>query len=183
MLIGAALWFFVLKSGIHATLAGVLLAATIPLRTGEGAKRPLVALEHGLHPWINFIVLPIFGFANAGVSLAAVDAATFAHPVMLGVAGGLLLGKLFGVLGFSLAAIRLKLAHRPAGVTAAQLLGTALLCGIGFTMSLFITLLAFPDHPDLQMMAKIGVLIGSCLAGMLGYLVLRLIGRAVPPTH
>jgi NhaA family Na+:H+ antiporter len=176
--LGALLWFLVLRSGIHATLAGVALALTIPLRLSKGAPddatSPLHRLEHGLHPYVAFLIVPIFGFANAGVSFAGVGAATLLQPVPLGIALGLFLGKQLGVFGFAWAAIRAGLADLPANATWAQLYGVALLCGIGFTMSLFIGLLAFPNSALLQDETKIGVLAGSLLSGLVGWLLLRL---------
>lgn len=179
LLLGAVLWVLVLKSGIHATIAGVVLAMTIPLRARPGGTddlhaSPLHRLEHGLHGVVAFFIVPLFGFANAGVSFAGVSAATLIEPLTLGVAGGLLIGKLVGVYGFSALAIRAGIAERPAHATRAQMLGVALLCGVGFTMSLFISLLAFADSPLLQDEAKLGILGGSLAAGLLGYLVLRM---------
>ena len=177
LVIGVLLWIFVLRSGIHATLAGVALALTIPLTADPGAPRseasPLHRLEHGLHPWIAFAVIPIFGLANAGVSFAStsLDAALGALPV--GIALGLFLGKLVGVYGVSILVIRLGLAGLPAGASRLHFFGVALLCGIGFTMSLFIGALAFPDRPDLTDSTKIGVLAGSVLSALAGWLVLR----------
>lgn len=173
LLLGAVLWFLVLHSGIHATLAGVALALFIPLSpTGSGGHSPLHTLEHALQPWVTFLVVPIFGFANAGVSFAGLSLGSLADPVPLGVGLGLFLGKQLGVLGFSALAIRLKWAEKPEGVGWRQLYGVALLCGIGFTMSLFIGLLAFPGSELLQNETKLGVFVGSILSGVLGALVL-----------
>lgn len=178
LLLGAVLWLLVLRSGVHATLAGVMLALTIPMsrtpaRPDADHDSPLHRLEHALHLPVGFFILPIFGLANAAVPILGLPAATFAAPVTLGVAAGLMLGKVIGVFGFSMLAIRLGLADMPAYASRWQLFGVALLCGIGFTMSIFITLLAFPGDPLLQAEAKIGVLAGSFIAGLLGYLVLR----------
>lgn len=186
LLVGALLWFFVLRSGVHATIAGVVMALAIPLRTSPGepddeANSPLHRLEHMLHRPVSFVILPIFGFANAGIPVLGLPAATLSAPVTLGVALGLFAGKAIGVFSFSMLAIRLKLASMPAHARPIQLFGLALLCGIGFTMSFFITPLAYPDDPMLQTQAKIGVLMGSLLAGMLGYLVLRLVPRRISP--
>ena len=176
LLLGIVLWVFMLKSGVHATVAGVLLALTIPIRMTAGqpddSTSPLHKLEHGLHPWSAFVVLPIFGFANAGVSLDGISGAIFREPVTLGVALGLFLGKQLGVFGFVLAAVKLRFAQRPAGATWPQIYGVGLLCGIGFTMSLFIGLLAFTDSPDLENQTKIGVLTGSLVSMAIGALVL-----------
>ena len=168
---GAVLWFFVLKSGIHATVAGVLLAFTIPLRLSIGKPddptSPLHKLEHALHPWSSFLVLPVFGFANAGVSLSSVTWKMLLDPVTLGTALGLFIGKQIGVFGFVVVAVRMGLAQLPSRATWMQVYGIALLCGVGFTMSLFIGLLAFADDPQREAATKIGVLTGSlvCMAG------------------
>ena len=175
LVLGAVLWVFVLKSGIHATLAGVALAAAIPLRSRgavEHAHSPLHRLEHALTPWIAFLIVPIFGFANAGVSLSGMTPSAMLDPVPLGVAAGLFFGKQIGVFGFAWIAIRLRLASLPAHATWLQLYGVAALCGIGFTMSLFIGLLAFAD-PHLQDEAKMGVLAGSLLSALVGWLIIR----------
>ena len=175
LVLGAVLWVFVLKSGIHATLAGVALAAAIPLRSRgavEHAHSPLHRLEHALTPWIAFLIVPIFGFANAGVSLSGMTPSAMLDPVPLGVAAGLFFGKQIGVFGFAWIAIRLQLASLPAHATWLQLYGVAALCGIGFTMSLFIGLLAFAD-PHLQDEAKMGVLAGSLLSALVGWLIIR----------
>ncbi|MCO6415688.1 Na+/H+ antiporter NhaA [Siccirubricoccus sp. KC 17139] len=178
LLLGLVLWVFVLRSGIHATLAGVVLAFTIPLQSVPGhadEKRtsPLHRLEHALHLPVGFLVVPVFGLANAGVPFLGLSAEALTAPVTLGVGLGLLVGKVVGVLGFSLLAIRLGLADMPAYAGRLQMAGIAMLCGIGFTMSLFITLLAFPGDPLLQAEAKIGILAGSFLSGLLGYALLR----------
>lgn len=178
LLLGAALWYFTLKSGVHATLAGVALALTIPLKPSparpDDIASPLHRLEHGLHPYVAFLVIPIFGFANAGVSFSVLGLSTLAAPVPLGIMLGLFLGKQIGVFGFGWLAIRAGLADLPARASWGQFYGIALLCGIGFTMSLFIGLLAFPGSEALQDQTKIGVLAGSLLAGLCGWLVLRL---------
>jgi NhaA family Na+:H+ antiporter len=176
LILGVALWYFVLQSGVHATLAGVALALTIPLRPSPAAPEskdsPLHVLEHGLSPWVAFLIVPIFGFANAGVSLAGFTPAALLDPVPLGVAAGLFLGKQLGVFGFAWAAIRLGLADLPAHATWRQFYGVAVLCGIGFTMSLFIGLLAFTDV-HLQDETKIGVLLGSVLSAVFGWALIR----------
>lgn len=186
LLLGAVLWLLVLRSGVHATIAGVLLALTIPLRALPGrpddlAGSPLHRLEHALHRWVAFAIVPIFGFANAGVSLAGFGPAALADGVTAGVALGLFAGKLVGVFGAAVLAIRLGLADLPMGAGWGQLLGTSLLCGIGFTMSLFIGLLAFPDDVALQDRVKIGILAGSFLSGCAGALVLGFARRVSPP--
>jgi len=179
--LGAVLWFFVLKSGIHATLAGVALALTIPLQAHPKETRaedaPLHRLEHALHGWVAFAVIPIFGFANAGVSLSGLTPDALLSPLPLGIALGLFLGKQIGVYAFAWAAMHFGYADVPAGATRAQCYGVALLCGIGFTMSLFIGALAFPGQPELGDATKIGVLMGSVLSALAGWLVLRLAPR------
>lgn len=177
LLLGAALWFFVLQSGVHATLAGVVLALTIPLRPSpkrpDDMESPLHQLEHGLQPWVTFLILPIFGFANAGVSFAGMSVAQLADPVPLGIAAGLVLGKQAGVFAAAALVIRAGWAELPMYATWRQLYGVSLLCGIGFTMSLFIGLLAFPGSPLLQDEVKLGVLLGSLISAVLGGAVLR----------
>ena len=184
LVIGAVLWVLVLKSGVHATLAGVALALTIPIGHPGGeagdAESPLHRLEHGLHPWVAFLVVPVFGFANAGVSLLAMSWGSLLAPVPLGVAVGLFLGKQIGVFGVTWLAIRLGLGERPAHASFAQIYGVALLAGIGFTMSLFIGLLAFEESEALQAAVKVGVLAGSLLSALCGTLVLILAARRAP---
>src|SRR3954447_657866 len=174
--LGVLLWVFVLKSGVHATLAGVALALTIPLRPSPGRPddpaSPLHILEHALHPWVAYLIVPVFGFANAGVSLSGMSWAALLAPVPLGIAAGLFIGKQIGVFLTTLAAVKLKWADCPEDASWAQVYGVSLLCGIGFTMSLFIGLLAFPISPELQDAVKIGVLSGSVLSAMAGTLVL-----------
>ncbi len=172
---GLVLWFFVLQSGVHATLAGIALAVAIPFKSGT--RSPLLRLEHAIQPWVAFLILPVFAFANAGVSLAELTFSSLAEPITLGIAAGLFLGKQIGVLGSVWLAEKTGLAARPEGVRWAQIYGVALLCGIGFTMSLFIGLLAFSTSDTLQDATKIGVLIGSVVSAILGYLVLRWASR------
>ncbi|GAA3264344.1 hypothetical protein GCM10020258_30670 [Sphingomonas yabuuchiae] len=185
LLVGLVLWVFMIRSGIHATIAGVLLAFTIPMtRTparpdceDDTRDSPLHRLEHALHKPVGFLIVPIFGLANAGVPVLGLPVSAFAAPVTLGVGLGLLLGKVVGVFGMTMLAVRIGVADAPAHATTTQILGTALLCGIGFTMSIFITLLAFPGDPLLQAEAKLGVLAGSLVAGLLGYGLLRRAAR------
>ena len=175
LITGAALWWAILESGVHATLAGVILALTIPIhgKTRGTEQGPLHALEHALHVPVAFIVVPIFGFANAGVSFAGVTSDVLLEAVPLGVAAGLFAGKLLGVFGSAAIMVFTRLARLPDGVSWLQMLGVSMLCGIGFTMSLFIGMLAF-DDPQLQDRVKLGVIMGSVLAGVGGYLLLRL---------
>ncbi|WP_404287823.1 Na+/H+ antiporter NhaA [Microvirga sp. RSM25] len=184
LVVGAVLWFFVLKSGIHATLAGVALALTIPLQARPKKTRAedssLHRLEHALQPWVAYAIIPIFGFANAGVPLSGLSFDSLSSPLPLGIALGLFVGKQLGVFVFSELAIRLNFADMPAGASRAQCYGVALLCGIGFTMSLFIGALAFPGQEDLMNATKIGVLMGSALSALAGYLVLSLAPREQP---
>jgi len=185
LIVGAVLWYLVLRSGVHATIAGVLLALAIPLRVrrasaDEPSHSPLHRLEHGLHGWVTFLIIPIFGFANAGVSFSGLTTDILTDHLTLGVALGLLAGKLIGVFGSATLAIRFGLADMPAGASGRQLLGVSFLCGIGFTMSLFIGLLAFADNPILQEEVKIGIIGGSLLAGVIGWSVLRFSG---PPAR
>jgi len=174
--LGAVLWVFVLKSGVHATLAGVALALMIPLRRSPGRPddpaSPLHILEHALHPWVAFLIVPVFGFANAGVSVSDISWATLLEPVPLGIAAGLFVGKQVGVFLTTWAAIKLDWADCPEDASLAQVYGVSLLCGIGFTMSLFVGLLAFPASPELQDGVKIGVLSGSVMSALVGALVL-----------
>jgi len=176
-LLSAVLWLLVLQSGVHATLAGVILALTIPLKGSmtevDKTMSPLYKTEHALAPWVTFLILPIFGFANAGVSFAGMTISALADPIPLGIASGLFIGKQFGIFLASAAVIKLGLARLPTGAGWLQLYGLSMLCGIGFTMSLFIGLLAFPDAVDLQSEVKLGVLAGSVLSAVAGALLLR----------
>lgn len=172
IVVGVFMWVFVLKSGVHATLAGVAIALTIPLRSRNGqARSPLVELEHALHPWVAFLIMPAFAFANAGVPLSGLSFTDLMEPVPLGIAAGLFVGKQLGVFAFAWAGVRIGLARLPQGVTWAQLYGAGLLAGIGFTMSLFIGTLAFAD-PQQATAVRLGVLIGSTLSAVSGYLML-----------
>ncbi|NPU63636.1 Na+/H+ antiporter NhaA [Bradyrhizobium sp. 83012] len=175
LVLGAALWVFTLKSGVHATLAGVALAWTIPASPRKHA--PLLTLEHAIQPWVAFAILPIFAFANAGVSLAGMSWDVLKQPVTLGIIAGLFVGKQSGILAATWLAIRLRLARLPEGADWRQVYGIAVLCGIGFTMSLFIGLLAFPGAEALQNEVKVGVLLGSLLSGLFGMALLSWPGR------
>ena len=172
VLVGLVIWVFVYKSGIHATLAGVITALAIPLDDGRGGS-PLERAEHALHPWVAFAVLPMFAFANAGVSLQGVTPGVLLQSVPLGIAAGLVLGKAVGVFGASWLLIKFAGARLPAGAGWASFFGVCVLCGVGFTMSLFIGGLAFEGQSAAyETQVKIGVLGGSLLAGVLGSLML-----------
>ncbi|MDF7775710.1 Na+/H+ antiporter NhaA [Sphingomonas sp. AOB5] len=178
LVLAAMLWYAVLLSGVHATVAGVLAAIMIPLKPTPGApdsgESPLHRLEHALSPIVAFAIVPIFGFANAGVSLEGVALADVLAPLPLGIAAGLFVGKQLGIFGAILLCVRLGFSTRLRGATWLQIYGVSLLCGIGFTMSLFIGALAFPANAELIEEAKIGVLLGSILSAVTGYVVLRL---------
>ena len=167
------LWFCVLNSGIHATIAGVVAALTVPMRRRDGHSL-LETMEHALVGWNAHVIVPLFGFANAGVALAGLGLAAFVDPLPLAIGAGLVIGKQVGIFGSIVVADRLGFARRPEGASWAQIWGMAVLCGIGFTMSLFIGALAFPRSPELVEEAKLGVLVGSLVSAVLGYLVLRL---------
>ncbi len=185
-LVGIPLWAAMLKSGVHATLSGVVLAMFIPLGDSASASEPqeslLHRLEHALHPWVAFGVLPIFAFANAGVSIGAFTLSDLLHPVPLGIMLGLFLGKQLGVFFVSFLAVKFRLAALPEGVNWKQLYGVALLCGIGFTMSLFIASLAFEQGGGPYLgLERLGILLGSFLSGVSGYIVLHLFLRKIHP--
>jgi NhaA family Na+:H+ antiporter len=182
LLVGFVLWLAVLNSGIHATVAGVVLAMAIPLGVPDRvADTPeerrdslMLKLTHALHPWVAFGIVPLFGLANAGVDLSGLTLAVLLAPIPLGIAGGLFVGKQLGVFGAAWLAVQLRIADLPAGATWPQIYGVAALCGIGFTMSLFIGLLAFPNDAALTNDVRLGVLTGSLMSALVGYLVLRL---------
>ncbi len=170
--VGLAVWLCVLKSGVHPTLAGVVTALAIPMRAPEGHS-PAQDLEHALHPWVAFVVLPVFAFTNAGVALAGVNPATLFQGIPLGIALGLVAGKAAGVFGSLSLMVRCGWANRPAGASWLQCFGVAVLCGIGFTMSLFIGGLAFAGlDAGYELRVKLGVLCGSMLSGLLGTAIL-----------
>jgi Na+:H+ antiporter, NhaA family len=185
--LGLLLWYFTFRSGIHATVAGVLFALTIPLVRTPGQPdspvSPLHRLENMLHPYVAFAVLPIFGFANAGVALGGLSFGYLQQPVALGVAMGLFAGKQIGVFGSIWLAVKLGWSQYPAGAGWRHLYGMSLLCGIGFTMSLFIGLLAFDEAGPLQNQTKFGVLVGSVLSAVAGWAVLRLGPRNAAERH
>jgi NhaA family Na+:H+ antiporter len=183
VLIGMIMWVAVLKSGVHATLAGVALAMFIPMRSKEEPERsPLRELEHDLHSVVAFGVLPLFAFVNAGISFAGMSFSDLVHPVSLGIAAGLFIGKQLGVFLLCMVAIRLGIAKLPDGASWGSLYGVAILSGVGFTMSLFIDTLAFQNLPAdtvFDFDARLGILLGSLASGVLGYIVLdRTLPRA-----
>lgn len=179
-LVGVFMWVCVLKSGVHATIAGVIVGLAIPLRgSAAGAISPLEHAEATLHPWVAFGVLPLFAFANAGVSFDGVTLQTLVGPVPLGIALGLIIGKQIGVFGATWFAVRSGFARLPDGATWTHMWGLSLIAGIGFTMSLFIGTLAFPDGSQVANI-RIGVIIGSVVAAIAGYAVLRRTGRSRP---
>jgi len=177
VLVGIVMWICVLKSGVHATLAGVVLAFAVPLRNPREPDQSLLRrCEHALHPWISFGIMPVFAFANAGVALGDIGPAQLLDPVALGIAGGLFLGKQIGVVAMVWLSVALGLGKLPQGASWMQVYGVAVLTGIGFTMSLFIGSLAFAD-PAAANAVKLGVLGGSVLSAVLGFCVLRYIAK------
>lgn len=172
VIIGVIMWVFVLKSGVHATLAGVLIALTIPLKEKNGDKALLYKVEHALHPWVAYMILPIFAFANAGVSLTGLSISDLAQPLTLGIAAGLFVGKQIGVLAATWIGVKSGIAKLPEGINWLHLYGVACLTGIGFTMSLFVGSLAFGADETMNAV-RLGVIFGSLLSGILGYAVLR----------
>jgi NhaA family Na+:H+ antiporter len=179
MLVGVVLWAAVLKSGVHATLAGVVTAFFVPFKKLPGeSQTQLEKLEHDLHPAVAYGILPLFAFANAGIPFDGISLDSFLHPVPLGIATGLFFGNQLGVMGFSWVAIKLGISQLPQGVGWTQLYGAALLCGIGFTMSLFVGSLAFEQGgPDYAVDDRLGILLGSIVSGLAGYIVLRLFSK------
>lgn len=172
IIIGVIMWVFVLKSGVHATLAGVLIALTIPLKEKNGDKALLYKVEHALHPWVAYMILPIFAFANAGVSLTGLSVSDLTQPLTFGIAAGLFLGKQIGVVAATWIAVKSGIAKLPEGINWLHLYGVACLTGIGFTMSLFVGSLAF-GADDAMNAVRLGVIFGSVLSGILGFVVLR----------
>ena len=177
--LGVFIWVCVLKSGVHATLAGVAVGFAIPLARHEGESL-LEHVEHALKPWVSYAIVPIFAFANAGVPLAGISLSTVTAPIPLGIIVGLFVGKQLGVFGAALAAIKLRIAKFPEGASTAQLYGIAVLTGVGFTMSFFIGTLAFEDE-RLMAQVRIGVLVVSIVSGLVAWLVLIIAARAIPP--
>ena len=173
ILVGVILWGAVLKSGVHATLAGVILGFFIPLKEHNG-RSPSQELEHVLHPWVAFLILPLFAFANAGVVLSGVSLGSLTSHLPLGIMAGLLIGKPLGISLFCWLALKLKLASLPVGTRFSDIMAIGVLCGIGFTMSIFITSLAFDEmHSEMITLAKLGILSGSLLSAVIGYSMLK----------
>ncbi|MCT8687555.1 Na+/H+ antiporter NhaA [Glaesserella parasuis] len=176
MVVGLILWASVLKSGVHATLAGVIIGFCVPLK-GKNGEEPLAHFEHILAPWCSFVILPLFAFSNAGVSVAGMSLSTLFSPLTMGVALGLLVGKTLGVFSFSFLAVKLGIAQLSEGINFKQIFAVSILCGIGFTMSMFLAGLAFGgDEADGQFisLARLGILIGSGISAVLGYYLLKL---------
>ncbi|PFG55973.1 sodium or potassium/proton antiporter (NhaA family) [Vibrio sp. ES.051] len=174
MIVGAILWFAVLKSGVHATLAGVVIGFAIPLKGKKGEHSPLKHMEHALHPYVAFGILPLFAFANAGISLEGVSLSSLTSMLPLGIAMGLLIGKPLGIFSFSWAAVKLGVAKLPEGINFKHIFAVSVLCGIGFTMSIFISSLAFGNaSPEFDTYARLGILMGSTTAAILGYVLLH----------
>ncbi|WP_188009078.1 Na+/H+ antiporter NhaA [Grimontia hollisae] len=176
LLVGAVLWFSVLKSGVHATLAGVVLGFAIPLEGGKDGKSPLKKLEHALHPYVAFLILPIFAFANAGVSLEGVSFNSLTNALPLGIAFGLMIGKPLGIFTFSWVSVKLGVARLPENVNFKHVFAVSLLCGIGFTMSIFISSLAFVGVDESYItFSRLGILIGSTISAAVGYTLLSMV--------
>lgn len=175
LIVGAILWFAVLKSGVHATLAGVVIGFAIPQKGNKGERSPLKHLEHALHPYVAFAILPIFAFANAGISLEGISISNLTGMLPLGIAMGLLVGKPLGIFLFSWGAVKTGVAKLPEGVNFMNIFAVSVLCGIGFTMSIFISSLAFgPTNADFDTLARLGILMGSTTAAILGYCLLSI---------
>lgn len=174
MVVGAILWASVLKSGVHATLAGVIIGFCIPLN-GKNGEKPLHDFEHILAPWSSFIILPLFAFANAGVSFEGLDFTMLSSPLLLAIALGLIIGKPVGVFSFSYISVKLGLAKLPNGVNFKQIFAVALLCGIGFTMSMFLASLAFDADAGetINTLSRLGILLGSTISAIIGYFCLK----------
>lgn len=174
MVVGTILWASVLKSGVHATLAGVIIGFCIPLK-GKKGERPLHDFEHILAPWSSFVILPLFAFANAGVSFDGIDVSMISSPLLLAIACGLIIGKPVGIFGFSYISVKLGLAKLPDGINFKQIFAVAVLCGIGFTMSMFLASLAFDADAgeSVNTLSRLGILLGSTVSATLGYLFLK----------
>jgi Na+:H+ antiporter, NhaA family len=184
MVVGAILWVAVLKSGVHATLAGVIVGMMIPLRDPKDPQRsPLKIVEHGLHQWVAFFIVPVFAFANAGVSLEGTSFGSLLEPIPLGIAAGLFIGKQVGILLFCAVAIWFGFAKLPTGASWWGFYGTSVLCGIGFTMSLFIASLAFEQGgSDVIVLGdRLGILLGSAISAVMGFVLLKVFDPAAKP--
>ncbi len=174
IIVGVIMWVAMLKSGVHATLAGVILAMFIPMESKDKSHSPLKSMEHDLHSVVAFVILPIFAFANAGINLAGVGADQLLHSVPLGIALGLFLGKQLGIFSLCWLAVKMNMTKLPKGMSWTSLYGTAVLCGVGFTMSLFIGSLAFEENGAIAIFdERLGIILGSLASGILGYLVLN----------
>lgn len=175
MIVGAILWFAVLKSGVHATLAGVVIGFAIPLKGNKREGSPLKHMEHALHPYVAFGILPVFAFANAGISLEGISMEGLTSMLPLGIALGLLVGKPLGIFSFSWVAVKSGVAKLPEGITFRHIFAVSVLCGIGFTMSIFISSLAFgPVNAEFDTYARLGILMGSTTAAIIGYVLLHI---------
>ncbi|OOF56415.1 Na+/H+ antiporter NhaA [Rodentibacter genomosp. 2] len=174
MVVGIILWASVLKSGVHATLAGVIIGFCIPLK-GEKGETPLEDFEHLLAPWASFLILPLFAFANAGVSFEGLDFSMLTSPLLLAIALGLIIGKPVGVFSFSYLSVKLGIAKLPEGINFKQIFAIAILCGIGFTMSMFLASLAFGNYDDesINTLSRLGILLGSTVSAIVGYVFLK----------
>ena len=173
IVVGLILWASVLKSGVHATLAGVIIGFSIPLH-GKNHERPLHDFEHSLAPWCSFLILPLFAFSNSGVTLTNLSLSSLVSALPLGIAAGLVVGKTLGVFGFSFLAVKLGIAKLPKNVNFSQIFAMAVVCGIGFTMSMFLATLAFGGvDSDLTSLARLGILMGSGISAVLGYCLLK----------
>lgn len=192
LLVGIVLWVFVLNSGVHATIAGVILGFSIPLKGKHKTKvkgkktivqyvSPLKKVEHALSPWVSYAILPIFAFANAGVNLGGIVFNDIISPLPLGIILGLFIGKPLGIFAFCVAAIRLNFAKLPENSTYLQVMAVSILCGIGFTMSIFLSTLSFvgSDYPNVITLSRLGILLGSLLSAVVGYFALKLVTKAV----
>ncbi|KEO90302.1 pH-dependent sodium/proton antiporter [Erythrobacter longus] len=179
ILLSVVLWYCVLNTGVHATIAGVVAALTIPLKRSDGNSM-LEKLEHGLAPWSAYLIVPIFGFANAGVSLQGLGVSALLDPLPVAIAAGLVIGKQVGIFTTVWLADKTGFAPRPDNASWPEIWGVSILCGIGFTMSLFIGGLAFPDQPILVEEAKIGILTGSAISAVLGFIVLMMTTKHTP---
>lgn len=174
MIVGTILWASVLKSGVHATLAGVIIGFCIPLK-GENGEKPLEEFEHLLAPWTTFLILPLFAFANAGVSFEGLDLSMLSSPLLLAITLGLVIGKPIGVFGFSYLSVKFGIAKLPENINFKQIFAVAILCGIGFTMSMFLSSLAFDANAgeSVNELSRLGILLGSSISAIIGYYCLK----------